>query len=597
MSEQNSKKESARTAYTDFVKQNYNVGLDDVSDRQRSLYLTEFYIKQIHNATRGSISDEDIEDGTTDGSNDLGADFIYRDDHQVLILQSKYAGRGKTIDHKDILHFQDVLTRLRNPKTWHPNRRTLDILGDIDWDSDHFHLRFVSLARLDGQARIQSEQELQLPRDIDSLRDRISIEFLGDRELSDEWRNALSQQAANTGEHIIVSSGSRGNRANIIQVQCGSHKSFILTANANQIINIAKQTRDSLFTLNIRNYIGNSKTNKEIKETAVQNGNMFFLYNNGISCLARKAEVTSDGSSLRTTELQVINGAQTVKALVRAAREGMGDEPLVLVRVTEVSEGYGSGGRFSAEITKYNNSQNVIKVSDFKSNDPVQNDLKKKFSNYSRLGKRVQYVPKRTDRRIPNSWVIKMEDFTKVAYSFLKDPIRFSGTTSFLFDEAPEKGYIVVFGDGEGNVWDVMPDSEFKLRSAVWWMSEEFSKALKKRKLQITDKDELAALERRWFIIYAARLVLERSFTPDGYKEQLTPYYKGEWQFDEDREGRWFRDLFEISREAVVYVYKTAQKQDNFNHRNWMRSQKSVDALNDFLLSGPTRTLPKIRGG
>lgn len=595
MSEPSSKKESARSAYTEFVTEQYDVGLDDVSDRQRSLYLTEFYVKQIHNATRGAISDEDIEDGTTDGSNDLGADFIYRDDGQVLILQSKYAGRGKSVDQKDILHFQEVLTRLYNPKTWRPNRRTLDIIDDIDWETDHFHLRFVSLARLDGQARIQSEQDLKLPADFESLKDRISIEFLGERELSDEWRNALSQQTANTGEHLIVSSGSRGNRANIIEVKCGNHKSFVLTANANQIINIAKQARDSLFTLNIRNYIGNSKTNKQIKATAVQDSDMFFLYNNGISCLARKAELTPDGSAVKTSELQVINGAQTVKALVRAGKEGLSSEPLILVRVTEVSEGYGSGGRFSAEITRYNNSQNVIKVSDFKSNDPVQNDLKKRFSSFSRLGKKVQYVPKRTDRRIPNSWMIKMEDFAKVIYSFLRDPIRFSGTTSFLFDEAADKGYSVVFGDGQANVWDVMPDSEFKLRSAIWWMSEEFSKALKKHKLAVTDKDELAALERRWFIVYASRLVLERSFSPEAYKDQLSPYFKGEWQLDEDREGRWFRDLFEISLQAVVYVYKTAQKQDNFNHRNWMRSQKSVDALNDFLLSGPTRKLTKIR--
>ena len=51
----------------------FNIEFGKVStDVQRSLFLTELYVREIHNATRTSISDDDSEDDLTDGSNDLG---------------------------------------------------------------------------------------------------------------------------------------------------------------------------------------------------------------------------------------------------------------------------------------------------------------------------------------------------------------------------------------------------------------------------------------------------------------------------------------------------------------------------------------------
>ena len=46
------------------------------------------------------------------------------------------------------------------------------------------------------------------------------------------------------------------------------------------------QHKSSLFTLNIRNYIGDTATNKAIKKTAIDDSKEFFFFNNGISALA-----------------------------------------------------------------------------------------------------------------------------------------------------------------------------------------------------------------------------------------------------------------------------------------------------------------------
>ena len=139
------------------------------------------------------------------------------------------------------------------------------------------------------------------------------------------------------------------------------------------------------------------------------------MYNNGISCLATNLALFED--HIEVTGLQVINGAQTVKTLVHVSKiieqmdgkKHLWDQhvPLILVRITEVPEGYGSTIRARERITQYNNTQNAIKISDFRSNDQIQANLKEQFSQITRFGKKVVYLAKRTDRVPGNTEVIR----------------------------------------------------------------------------------------------------------------------------------------------------------------------------------------------
>ena len=103
-------------------------------------------------------------------------------------------------------------------------------------------------------------------------------------------------------------------------VNAGNYKSLIMALDAKQLIRCYEELdRDSLFSLNIRNFIGNTSTNKEIIKSAESDPENFFLFNNGISCLASSVRSTDD--HLEVEGLQVINGAQTVKALFSLIRE------------------------------------------------------------------------------------------------------------------------------------------------------------------------------------------------------------------------------------------------------------------------------------
>ena len=279
-------------------------------------------------------------------------------------MQCKYFNERSGPDLKDILHFQNVFDRIADVNFTKRGARLRDKLGESDFENDTFILRFVCLGKIAGQAADQIAKPLRFPDKLKTIEDRVTVEYLDENALTQELRNALSQSAGISGVSSIVTAGLRGKRTSVIQVQNETHPSYVMVVPAMQIVQLYKNSsaRDSLFTLNIRNFIGRTQTNKNIVKTARTRPNDFFYFNNGISCLARKVTLAESGDRIEAEGLQIINGAQTVKALVKAA-EGhhLDPEPSILVRITEISRGYAAEGAFTTDITRFNNTQNVIK--------------------------------------------------------------------------------------------------------------------------------------------------------------------------------------------------------------------------------------------
>jgi hypothetical protein len=170
------------------------------------------------------------------------------------------------------------------------------------------------------------------------------------------------------------------------------------------------------------------------------------------------------------------------------------------------------------------------------------------------------------------------------------DPVAFSGSTSFLFDDSSAGGYVHIFGDGE-QVWDRMPPEDFELRSAIWWLSQEFGEAIKLDRSVAADPIDKAALERKWFILFASRLIFERQFGPD-YKKQLRKHHRGDWHLGDGKVGDWFKRLYDAAKQTVQYKYAESAQKADFVHRNWMRSISTVTAIRTFVLKAP---LPQLQ--
>ena len=584
------KKIRAREEFARFAEQLLGEKLGRLNAVQQSYAFTRFYVSEIHNRVRSEIAEEDLELAIVDASNDLGCDFIHRDDGHVIIIQSKYRGEGAKETSEQISHFQSVLKRLTDASL-RANERLLGQLSNVDWVNDTFTLIFLTFGKLENQPRQVSEQAANYPAIIPDLDQRCDWVFLDETALNEELRSARSIDSGGTDrQHALFPVGAKGKRgaSSIIELAAGQYRSFIMALDAKQIIGAYEALgRDSLFSLNIRNFIGNTATNKSIVQSARQSPDNFFLFNNGLSCLCRAIDLLDDRIVVRG--LQIINGAQTVKAIVNAGRVRFGETspwatttPTVLVRITEIPGGYGSSARMREQVTQFNNTQNVVKVSDFRSNDAVQQALKEQFGEITYRGRHVVYVPKRTDAPPKNAELIRLEEFSKAIYAFLEEPVSFSGATAFLFDDIGG-GYISIFGDGHTK-WERMPEDDFRLRSAIYWLSKEFGARLREDRKAEQDPDTKAALERRWMLIYAARKVFEHYYPNGSWKAQLRKLYKGDWELGTGHKGKLLLQVYRDAKAGLVTCYKTSKKYDKqFVHRNWMRSKDTPGQISEIL--------------
>lgn len=577
--------ESVRDAFKAFVVDDMHCDLGALTTTQMGRAFARFYLQRIHNVvSTPRVDEEDFEAAYVDGSGDLGVDLVVRDNGKVLLLQAKYFAANRGPSAENIEHFRTLLTRISAP-SFRGNRRLSDAIAGIDWANDTFEMRFVALGKLTDAVGAIAAREPELD---EALMGRVDYEVVDETDLKQLLANAMSLgRGIPDDTHELVASGRRGNRSPVIELE-GPHRACILIVDARQLVQVAEASREALFTLNIRNFLGSTSINKAISKTAREQPADFFHFNNGVSCLAKS--LTINGDRVSTVGLQVINGAQTVRALKAASRGNSLDGAQVLVRITEALDQYGSNRRFADQIVRYNNTQNPIKNSDFRSNDPVQQSLVAQFGALHRDARDIVYLAKRSDRsERRNVYWIPMEEFAKVVYSFLFDAVAFSSQTSFLFTEGADGGYSKVFGDG-AETWLDVPSDQFRLRSAIWWIDVEFQKRLKADKAE--SEALVAPLERRWFLLGVAREILKRNFGED-YTARLVSHYKGDWHLGTGEFGRMMERVYTLARDAVVWCYAEAQRNEGngFSHRNWTRSRHTVETLDNFARTAPGMTL------
>ena len=136
-----------------------------------------------------------------------------------------------------------------------------------------------------------------------------------------------------------------------------------------------------LFDKNLRQVLGKTEVNDEIKSTLIRSPDKFWYYNNGITIVASKIEKsmvggsTRDIASFKLTGASIVNGAQTVSTIGTYSKDdGTGLEKVkVQVRIISLLD---TPETFGAEVTRTNNRQNRIENRDFVSQDPEQVRIK-----------------------------------------------------------------------------------------------------------------------------------------------------------------------------------------------------------------------------
>ena len=377
---------------------------------------------------------------------------------------------------------------------------------------------------------------------------------------------------------------------------------------AGQVHQLYQKHKGTLFNLNIRNYVGDTRTNKDIVQTAISEPENFYYYNNGISAIARKVTIDEVGGKtvLKCADFSIINGAQTFRSISKAHTKNKlaTAKLLVPLRVTEFDFARGKGDAFLEKITKFNNTQNAIKISDFRSNDPVQTSITNYVANMPAFeGKKYAYRSKRSQMADRSKIFIGLDDFCRTVHAFKFAPADILGGTSYLYDTSAKGGYTKLFGDPS----EPLSEATFREYFGIWLVcskAREFMRtatAQRDASLETADDQEQAlltleknALERRFHAFYALGEVLREACKLNQKDEGqiLAGFSRPQWQSDPKKIAP-LETAFEIASGTLTQAYQLASASPDFMHRNFFRGEDFTNILKKALLTrrGQIKTL------
>ena len=150
---------------------------------------------------------------------------------------------------------------------------------------------------------------------------------------------------------------------------------YVTTISGSELFDLYDEHSTDLFSLNVRDYLGvvkkDSNINHNIQMTAAQSPESFWAFNNGITVIVHDFTVTSD--TIKTKGFAIVNGAQTTGTIGNLPKPPDGSLKLP-ARFFKTAD-----ADLITRIIRYNNSQNAIEASDFRSTDETQKRLVAEF--------------------------------------------------------------------------------------------------------------------------------------------------------------------------------------------------------------------------
>jgi len=405
--------------------------------------------------------EDDSEDILMGGSSDLKIDFILTDEVEksIHLVQTKYVGMGKkkkggAIDIDDLEVFCGRHKYLQD-SAWVRKNGNKTIVAKLldykDFVEDGYKFNYTYITTADSTERtkaIVSEQEKHLEK----LKEEVNIQLIDFTLLKEMYVNSLSSELSIPDE---VSFDLPQDKFIIKEEPL---KTLLAIVKGSSIINLYKQYKKSLFTWNIRGHLGGEKgINKNIKNTAINTPENFYYYNNGISAVC--TDFTFDKNKLTAKKFQIINGAQTVGSLYLARDKAKDCE--LLLKVT-VSGSVSTEKGFNADIIRFNNTQNKVNLSDFRSNDKIQKIIETNFSKSKAMSvSAIQYLKKRGVKKESGKINITLENLARIRYAYLHNPCEVISSAQLLWDNEKNGKYHKAFGV-DGEIPELITDEIFK---------------------------------------------------------------------------------------------------------------------------------------
>ena len=153
-----------------------------------------------------------------------------------------------------------------------------------------------------------------------------------------------------------------------------SYKSYLIVMPAPILAALYERYSARLLEQNVRTFLqARAQVNKGIRATIMNEPQMFFAYNNGITATAQEVETRTSDRGLeivRMTDLQIVNGGQTTASLFHTQRRDKADLSGIFVQMKLSVIDSEQSEMVVPRISEYANTQNRVNAADFFSNHP-----------------------------------------------------------------------------------------------------------------------------------------------------------------------------------------------------------------------------------
>lgn len=394
-----------------------------------------------------SIAATKVTDGTSD--NGIDAIFFSESEKVLFIVQSKWHSSGHgSIARGDIQKFLKGATDILAARWDRFNERIQSQKDELQKALEDSHLRIRMLVTHTGVEQFSTEVESDIT---DFLKEHnnpveiVSFEVFSQGELHRAVQQGLAEQP--------ISSTLTLYEWGTVRVPSLSYYGQVAASDIAQLF-IDNNTR--LFAPNIRSFLGATSVNDAIYRTLIENPELFWSFNNGITLLchdARKKPLggdTRDAGTFDCHGVHIANGAQTVGAIARAFKEAPTEvcKARVHIRIITLKD---TQSDFETLVTRNTNTQNRVDRRDFVSLDPEQSRLRTELELEG-----VTYVYKSGEHSETTPDTFDLEDATLSLVSQQDElglAVQAKREIGKLWEDISKAPYKSLFNPGTNSIW------------------------------------------------------------------------------------------------------------------------------------------------
>jgi len=186
----------------------------------------------------------------------------------------------------------------------------------------------------------------------------------------------LDESKSGREELVIDFTNFEGNGLSALpaHIQSSSYQSYLVVMPAELLSDLYERYGSRLLEQNVRSFLqARGNVNKGIRSTILNDPEMFFAYNNGITATAKDVQTKASNQGVfieSLKDLQIVNGGQTTASLFHTRRKDKADLSNIFVQMKLSVVDDEKAEEVVPKISEYANTQNKVNAADFFSNHP-----------------------------------------------------------------------------------------------------------------------------------------------------------------------------------------------------------------------------------